>query len=70
MTDQNGGPTRVPPSPTTVPVSTQDPTLYELMRLVLISPDISTTTRVHSRWVTSAIRRLRCERYAAWFLCC
>jgi aryl-alcohol dehydrogenase-like predicted oxidoreductase len=30
----------------------------------------STTTRVHSRWVTSAMRRLRCERYAAWFLCC
>ena len=29
----------------------------------------STTTRVHSRWVASAIRRLRCERYAAWFLC-
>ena len=25
----------------------------------------STTTRVHSRWVTSAMRRLRCERYAA-----
>ena len=29
----------------------------------------STTTRVHSRWVASAMRRLRCERYAAWFLC-
>jgi hypothetical protein len=29
----------------------------------------NTTTRVHSRWVTSAMRRLRCERYAAWFLC-
>jgi hypothetical protein len=29
----------------------------------------NTTTRVHSRWVASAIRRLRCERYAAWFLC-
>jgi len=30
---------------------------------------LSTTTRVHSRWVTSALRRLRCERYAAEFLC-
>ena len=26
---------------------------------------LSTTTRVHSRWVASAMRRLRCERYAA-----
>src|SRR6266849_6796647 len=25
----------------------------------------TSTTRVHSRWVTSAMRRLRCERYAA-----
>jgi 4-hydroxyphenylacetate 3-monooxygenase len=32
-------------------------------------PSPSTTTRVHSRWVISARRRLRCERYAAWFLC-
>ncbi len=30
---------------------------------------LSTTTRVYSRWVTNAMRRLRCERYAAWFLC-
>ena len=37
--------------------------LAELQRLCP-----STTTRVHSRWVTSAMRRLRCERYAAWFL--
>jgi TnpA family transposase len=31
---------------------------------------LSTTTRLHSRRGTSAMRRLRCERYAAWFLCC
>ena len=31
--------------------------------------DSNTTTRVYSRWVTNAIRRLRCERYAAWFRC-
>src|SRR2546426_125200 len=30
---------------------------------------LSTTTRLHSRWIASAMRRLRCERYAAWFLC-
>jgi len=36
-------------------------------KLLLLCP--STTTRVHSRWITSARRRLRCERYAAWFLC-
>ena len=29
----------------------------------------STTTRIHSRWVIRVMRRLRCERYAAWFLC-
>jgi DNA invertase Pin-like site-specific DNA recombinase len=29
----------------------------------------STTTRVHSHWVISAMRRWRYERYAAWFRC-
>ena len=30
----------------------------------------STTMRVHSRWVHSVTRRLRCEIYAAWFRRC
>ena len=44
--------------------------LDELVRArEIIREESSTTTRLHSRWVASAMRRLRCERYAAWFLC-
>ena len=42
--------------------------INRLYTLILGQPP-STTTRVHSRWVASAMRRLRCDRYAAWCLC-
>ena len=43
--------------------------LWVLFSKGLYGNNLSTTTRVYSRWVMSAMRRLRCERYAAWFRC-
>jgi hypothetical protein len=68
----NRGATLVQPSPAAVTVSPQDPTLYELMRLVLINPDIDTQDKKQLidelRKNNPAMDDRWTYRYATWFL--